>query len=89
MNQDSVVRTNIPMDLSAPVDQKISKDDVVVDSFNHKFKGLNRYALACAILASTNSILLGYGNFLLLNFYTLFYLILFILFYLYELIIFI
>jgi len=24
---------------------------------------LNKYALACALLASTNSILLGYGNF--------------------------
>lgn len=64
MDQDSVGRTNIPMDLSAPVEQRFSKDDVDVDvdSFNHNNKGLNRYALACAILASTNSILLGYGK---------------------------
>lgn len=55
-------RTNIPMDLTAPVDQPFSKHDVDVDSCNNKKKGLNKYALACAILASTNSILLGYGN---------------------------
>lgn len=29
--------------------------------------GFNRYALAAAILASTNSILLGYGEFYLLS----------------------
>lgn len=66
MNQDSAGRTKIPMDLTAPVNPNFSKDDVDVDvdSFNHKNKGLNKYALACAILASTNSILLGYGNLL-------------------------
>ncbi|KAK1377598.1 putative polyol transporter 6 [Heracleum sosnowskyi] len=60
MDQDSVGRTNIPMDPTAPVNQDSTKDDANVDSFNHKNKGINKYVLACAILASTNSILLGY-----------------------------
>ena len=32
-------------------------------STNQRPPRLNKYALACAVLASTNSILLGYGNY--------------------------
>lgn len=37
----------------------------VAESSSHKHNGIhiNKYALAAAILASTNSILLGYGKF--------------------------
>ena len=33
------------------------------DDFGHGNTGLNKYTLVCALLASTNSILLGYGKF--------------------------
>lgn len=52
-------RVNIPVDQTAPADPN---DDLDADSLIYKIKGFNRYALACAILASTNSVLLGYGK---------------------------
>lgn len=38
------------------------EEDAEVGSHEHKPAGLNKYALASAVLASTNSILLGYGE---------------------------
>lgn len=62
MEEESGVRTVDPMETSAAAAQE-SKDP----SLPPKSARLNRYALACAVLASTNSILLGYGksNFIL------------------------
>lgn len=44
------------------MDSVIIQEDDIIDDQQHKTNNTKRYVIACAVFASLNSVLLGYGK---------------------------